>query len=548
MKRLNGAGTRLLATIREFTVAQRTIAIIGVAVLVLGGIALANAVGKPTMTPLYSNLPASEASAVVAQLQKDKVQYDLTDGGSTILVPAGSVDAERLATATLLSSGAGGYSLLDSMGVTASQFQQDVTFKRAIEGELAKTIESIQGVSAASVQLAIPEQTVFSDEKQSPTASVFVNTASTLTSAQVGAVVHLVSAAYPGLTDTNVSVVDQRGNTLSAVGGGTAGAASDQASDYEARTRDAVQTMLDKVLGPGQAMVTVAADVSRSSGTKRSETYTTPSQAPVLSESTNEQTYNGGAANGGAASGVLGNDTTSIPAGGAAGTGSSGKYVSKQGVKNNGVDKTVTDETIVPGTLNRQTIAVAVNTPAGAIASTAQISQLVSNAAGVNTARGDSVSVNFLPFSNAAAKQAAAALAQSQKDAGAAQTTEIITTAIKVVGGLLLLILLFVLLKKLFKREEPAATAVDGGVLGVVPGGLPGDPALLGAGAPGQLGGWAGMPGAQGLPAGIAPTEVLPTADPAYAQMQADVDALAGGDPAQTAEYLRVLMGERSRA
>ena len=217
MKRLNGAGTRALAVVREFTIAQRTIALIGIAVLVLGGIALANAVGQPTMTPLYSNLPASEASSVVAQLEKDKVQYQLTDGGATILVPAANVDAERLATATLLSSGAGGYSLLDSMGVTASQFQQDVTYKRAIEGELAKTIQSIQGVSAASVQLAIPQQTVFSDDKQSPTASVVVNTTTTLTSDQVAAVVHLVSASPQPLLGRTLGPHDAPHAALEAV-------------------------------------------------------------------------------------------------------------------------------------------------------------------------------------------------------------------------------------------------------------------------------------------------------------------------------------------
>ena len=104
--------------------------------------------------------------------------YQLTDGGATILVPQDKVYSERLKAASnnLPSSNEGGYSLLDKMGVTSSEFQQDVTYKRAIEGELAKTISSMDGVKAATVQLAIPEKTVFVSEEKDPTASVFVAT------------------------------------------------------------------------------------------------------------------------------------------------------------------------------------------------------------------------------------------------------------------------------------------------------------------------------------------------------------------------------------
>ncbi|GAA2751317.1 flagellar basal-body MS-ring/collar protein FliF [Amnibacterium kyonggiense] len=549
MKRLNGAGTRALETIKQFTVAQRTIAIIGVAVLVLGGVALVNYLGQPSYQVLYSNISASEASAVTAQLDKDKVQYQLQDGGQTILVPNAAVNAERLATATLLSSGAGGYSLLDNMGVTASEFQQNVTYKRAIEGELANTIEAINGVSSASVQLAIPQQSVFTDQKEDPTASVFVNVSSPLTTDQVNAIVHLVAAAYPGLTTDNVSVVDQRGDTLSSVGSGTAGSGSDAAADYEQATKNAVQAMLDKVLGPGNAVVTVAADVSSSSGRKTSETYS-GANGPAFSESSSKTTGGAGsgtAGSGNGVSGVLGTDTTDTSTGGnsatAGGSGSgSGGASSTSVVKNNAVNKTTTDETIVPGTLNRQTIAVALNASTVTGVSTGSITQMVTNAAGVNLSRGDTVSVTSVPFSTAAAKTAASALAQSQKAAGANQMTDIITTAIKVVGGLVLFILVTGLLRKLFRKPEP--TTADAGVLNIVPGG---DPALGGYAPTQQLGGFAAPGQLQTGGPGTAPTVALNApADGAFAQLQADVDALAGSDPNQTAEYLRALMGDRA--
>ena len=442
---------------------------------------------------------------------------------------------------SLLSSGAGGYSLLDNMGVTASEFQQNVTYKRAIEGELAKTIESINGVSAASVQLAIPQQTVFTSEQQDPTASVFVNVATPLTSDQVAAVVHLVSAAYPGLKDDNVAIVDQNGDTLSAVGGSPTGTSAEQATDYEARTRTAVQTMLDRLVGPGNSTVTVAADISSSSGTTTSKTYTAPTQAPALSESSSSSTYSGGAA-GGAASGVLGTDTTSTSSTGSG----SGKYVQKQGVKNNALNETTTTQSITPGTLNRQTIAVALNSAVPGL-STTQIQSLVSTAAGVNATRGDIVSVVSVPFSTAAASAAKAALAQSAAAQKAAQMSQLVTAAVWVVGGLLAAVVLLILVRKLFRR--PDVTVLDAGALNVVPVAPSPMDAVLNGSAPTAVLGTGGM-SPYGVPSVAAPTVAMPQAVGAGSvdQMQADVDALAGADPERTADYLRALMADGARA
>ena len=545
MKRLNGAGVRALDTIKQFTVAQRTIALIGVAVLVLGGIALASQLTKPAYQLLYSGISASEASGVTAQLAKDKVPFTLSSDGTTIFVPEASVAQERLATASLLSSGAGGYSLLDNMGVTASEFQQNVTYKRAIEGELAKTIEGINGVSSAVVQLAIPQQSVFTDNKESPKAMVFVNVSTPLTTDQVNAIGHLVAAAYPGLTTDNVSIVDQKGDTLASVGSGTTGSGSSAAAAYEAATRANVQAMLDKVLGPGNAVVTVAADVSSSSGKKTSETYSN-ANAPLSESSISTSNGNSGTSTG--ASGVLGTDTTNGTSTGgtssAAGTGTgTGTGTVTQSAKDNAVNKTTIDQTIVPGTLNRQTIAVALNSKLLPTITTMQLKQMVSDAAGVNLARGDNVSVTSIAFSTTAAKSAAAALTQAQKAQSTGQMTELITTAIKVVGGLVLFVLVVGLLRKLFKRPE--GSALDAGAMNIVP--MPGDPMYGGYPPTAQLGGY-GPAGALGAPMpGTTPTVALNApVNPEFAQMQADVDALAGSDPEQTAEYLRALMGDRA--
>ena len=170
---------RLAAALKSFTVAQRTIAVILLAAVVLGAVALTSWLTKPSYTPLFTGIAPTDASAIVEQLRTDGVPYELTAGGATILVPEANVYDERLKAAAAglpPTNSGGGYSLLDTMGVTSSEFQQNVTYKRAIEGELAKTIQAMDGVKTASVQLAIPEKTVFVAEEKDPTASVFIET------------------------------------------------------------------------------------------------------------------------------------------------------------------------------------------------------------------------------------------------------------------------------------------------------------------------------------------------------------------------------------
>jgi len=559
---MTGAGRRALGAIREFTIAQRTIALIGVGVLILGGIALSAFLGKPTMSPLFSGLSGSDASAVVQQLDKDGVDYTLTDGGATILVPSDKVDAERIAAAAagLPSEGTSGYSLLDDMGVTASEFQQNVTYKRAIEGELAKTIESIDGVRTASVQLAIPKESVFVSETSDPTASVFIDTATTLGGDQIQAIVHLTSAAVDGLKAENVSVVDAKGTVLSAVGG-SATSGSDVAAAYEATVRSKVQAMLDKLVGPGNSTVAVTADVSSTTGQRVSETYTVPEGAPAISEQTTTEGYGGGADGTGTTTGVLGSSVDTgadvTAADPTATTG--GGYDSQTSVKNNAINKVTETSSLPVGEISRQTISVAVNADSATSVDTIQISDLVADAAGIDQARGDRVTVEAASFSTAAATEAADALAASEAAEGSESMMNLITTGVIVVGGIVALIIVLSVVKKLFRRPEDAP--LDAGDL--TASAFPGDQTDIFSAGAGSLG--AGHqaaplgppPGAFGLPQPLASGGYDPTAVFAQQQveaagsasefqrLQADVNALAGTDPEKTADYLRALMDTR---
>ncbi|MEA1264519.1 flagellar basal-body MS-ring/collar protein FliF [Microbacterium sp. STF-2] len=529
---------RIGRVIAGFSLAQRTIAIIGVAVLALGIVALSSWLSRPTYTPLFSGMSASDANAVVEQLRSSSVPYELADGGATVLVPEKDVYDQRLAAASagLPGTSSGGYSLLDKMGVTTSEFQQSVTFKRAIEGELAATISSIKGVTAASVQLAIPEESVFVSETIDPTASVFVETSgsSTLSPKQVEAIVHLTSAAVSGMKPENVAVVDQSGQTLSAAGVGTTGGIDQQASDYEARVTANVQQMLDTVVGPGNAKVTVVAEIDHSVNERVEETYTPAEGAPPLTEQTRTDRQNGSSSN----AGVLGPDNIAVPSADGDGTSES-----TETSKTNAVNKSTQSTSTPAGSLLRQSVSVAVDAGAGGDLSTAQLSDLVESAAGIDTERGDSIAVELVSFNQTSSEAAQAAL-QAAKDAeGAARQAALLNTiiiaaaiAIPLLAGLAALIIRA-------RRRSSADTEFDQ-LFGERPPAL----TVLDAGAT------AAIDQAPTTPLAFLETtpDPEPEPDPEPAQVslerrRAEIDSLTRQDPKRTADLLRTLIDDRQQ-
>ncbi|TFC75586.1 flagellar M-ring protein FliF [Cryobacterium sp. TMS1-20-1] len=528
---ISAAFGRFGRAVREFTVAQRTVAIIGIAVLVLGIAALAMWAVKPNYTPLFSGLSGADASTIVEQLSTDGVPYELSDGGATILVPEADVYDQRLksAAAGLPSDSTGGYSLLDTMGVTSSEFQQSVTYKRAIEGELARTISSLDGVQTASVRLAIPEASVFVSETNDPTASVFVQTKSgvTLSSSQVQAIVHLTSASIDGMKSSDVAVVDAAGTVLSAVGVGATGTAGQQASDYETRVSGAVQTMLNRVVGAGNATVVVTADMSTESASRVEEVFTTPEDAPALTETVDTETYAG---TGGGAAGVLGPDNIAVPDGA---TGD-GTFASESTVRDNAINKVTESRTIPAGAVTRQTVSVAINADAAANVNLADLTALVSTAAGIDVIRGDAVTVEAIAFDTTAADAAAAAIAAGTAAEASARLVQMVTVGIIAVSILLAIVAGLVIYARRSKRMS--RESLDIGDL---------------AGERGALGAPTVALSLEGIdaPLELAPVVVPIVREPSITdQQRADIDALALRDPQKTAEYLRTLMDDREMA
>ncbi|NMR21039.1 flagellar basal-body MS-ring/collar protein FliF [Cellulomonas fimi] len=447
---------RMRTVTNQFSLAQRTLAIIGVAGLVLGLVALSAFLTKPTMSPLFADVSPADASAIVDQLDGEGVPYELADGGRTILVPADQLYATRLAVAAAglpASSDGAGYSLLDDMGMTASEFQQQTTYQRAMEGELARTIGAINGVEAATVKLALPEESVFVSEKADPTASVFVQTArgTTLEPAQVQSIVHLVSAGVQGMKPTDVAVIDSEGQVLSAVGGAPAGGLSDQkTAEYEQRVSTAVQAMLDRVVGPGKAVVTVNAELNLDNTDRTSETFAAPEEVPALSSTRTTEEYAG---TGMPAGGVLGPDNIAVPNGG---TGES-SYTKSSETLNPAVNKVTERTTTTPGTVRRQSVSVVVDQAAGADLDMTDLSALVTTAAGIDPARGDTVEVARMQFDTRTAEEAQAALAAAAEETKAAAQAELLRTGIIAGAVLLALVLAFLVAKGRSRRSRREA-------------------------------------------------------------------------------------------
>lgn len=524
---------RITERINALSFAQKAMAIIGAVALIAGGAALYYFSTSERMAPVYSNLDPADASAIVEQLSADGVNYELTGGGTTVLVPESQVDSARLRAAGegLPGNTRGGYGLLDDMGVTASDFQQTVTYKRAIEGELAGTIEALDAVDTASVSLSIPEETVFTDEAEEPTASVFISSrpGSDFTDEQVYSISHIVAAAVDGLDPTNVSIVDSAGTLLAGMGADAAGGASGAAADYEERVTGSVTAMLDTVVGRGNSTVTVNADVSQESSELLEETFA-DSEAGPLTEITNIEEYIGAGAGG--AGGVLGPDNIAVP------NGADGEstYTSEQNELQNAVNKVTQTTNIPAGALDRQTISVAIDEEAAAGMDAELLTAMVTDAVGLDEERGDALSVSLVPFSVADAEAAEAALAEAEAEAAAAAAAEAemqrnIIMAVAAVALLIVIALIVGLLMK--KRRKDAETEYEDlgeSFTSLPPSNTPAPTLLDTTDDTTDL-----LPVARSL----SPAEPTPSA-----QRRAELNALATEDPAQMADHLRTLMDQ----
>ena len=244
-----------------------------IAVLVM----LMTHVGGDTKSLLYSNLDLKESSQITQALDQAGIKYEVKGDGGSIMVERDKVAQARLMLSSkgLPTSGSVGYEIFDSApALGQTDFVQNINAKRAAEGELARTIRSIQGVTQAKVLLNLPKHALFEQEDDQPSASVMIE-GRKLTGDQVRAIRNLVAAATPNLKPERVAITDQTGALLAGVDdpGSAGGAVASERGDMEEKIRRQVKDLVEGVVGPGKARVTVSADVDQSRVTTQEEKY-----------------------------------------------------------------------------------------------------------------------------------------------------------------------------------------------------------------------------------------------------------------------------------
>jgi flagellar M-ring protein FliF len=282
----------------KLTLVQKmTIGIFGLAILAALGV-MVYFMGQEDYQTLYSSLNAEEAGTVIAKLKDLKVPYQLADSGKTIKVPATRVDELKiqLASEGLPQSGKIGFEIFDKTNLGMTEFLEKVSYKRALEGELARTIQSLKEISQVRVHLVLPKESLFQEKSEPTKASVVVklNSGKQLNETMVSGIVHLVSSAVEGLDPQNVTVVDSSGRLLSAQAGTSEEALTNGQMELKGRAEkdliNKVVGILEPIVGQGKvkANASVVLDFSRSEQTEEKYDPQTPT-TPVRSQQRSEE-------------------------------------------------------------------------------------------------------------------------------------------------------------------------------------------------------------------------------------------------------------------
>ena len=277
--------------------ATRVMAMAAVAAALIGFFAfLILRVTAVPMTPLFTDLSFEDSSAIVRDLERQTIPYQIRNEGAIVLVPKDAVTRLRmkLAESGLPKGGGVGYEIFDkSDALGATSFVQNINHLRALEGELSRTIRAIDRVAAARVHLVLPERPLFSRERQEPSASIVLKLRGSLEAQQVRAIRHLVASAVNGLKPRRVSVVDETGRLLADGAddslSGLGGSADERKTAFERRLRENVENIVSSVVGPGRARVQLTADFDFNRVTQTTDKFD-PEGRVVRSSQTREET------------------------------------------------------------------------------------------------------------------------------------------------------------------------------------------------------------------------------------------------------------------
>lgn len=299
MDELKNTFSSLAGFIRRMSASQALMLMGVTAGSIVGVIVFTNYVSTVNYTVLYSNLDQSAAADVVAHLEDNKTPYELTNGGRTIRVPNSDVHRVRLGLASqgLPAGSSVGYSIFDENNFGMTDFLQKINYKRALEGELTRTIMEISEVRSARIHIVMPKDRLFSKDQKVTTASILLKLGSgELTRRQLSGIKHLVASSVEGLKPSNISIIDYNGNLLSSDNDqdALAGLSSSQLQvrkDVESYLEDKAQSMLNSVIGPGASVVRISVELDFTQFERTNELYD-PNGAVIRSEERTEQSTN----------------------------------------------------------------------------------------------------------------------------------------------------------------------------------------------------------------------------------------------------------------
>lgn len=407
---------------------------------------------KPAYAPLLSGLDPADTGKLTAALDEQGIGYELRNNGTAIAVTKAESARARIAVAEqgLPDRGKPGFELFDKQKLGTSDFQQKVAYERALEGEIGRTIEQVEGVSGAAVELVLPEDELFSDEQSAAKAAVLLSgDGASLQPGAVRGMAQLVSSSVKGLKLSNVTITDGTGRLLwpsgdGGDGGSGEGATAKQAvqARYERELGSSLNAMLAETLGAGKAVVRVNADLNTDRATQDRLQYD-KQRVPLSEQDENERLRGTGGASGATGAGA---NIPSYAQGAAGGAGSN--YNRRSRKTDYAVGKTVTRTKIAPGKVNRLQVALMVDKSVPA-AQLAGLRSAVAAAAGVDAARGDVLTLTSVPFA-----------ATPGEDAPQASPVESFLPLAKWAAlGLAVLAFLFFVVRHLRRQEQ--ATLAD---------------------------------------------------------------------------------------
>lgn len=371
------------------------VGIFAISLLLLGFVVFV--FNEPTYTTLYSNLASEDASKVIEELTSQKIPYKIEDSGTTIKVPKEKVYEVRFSMASkgIPNSGIVGYEIFDKNTMGMSEFMQKLNFKRALEGEIARTIMQQSGIEGARVHIVFPEKSIFKEDKKEPTASVVLKLASSSQISQnnIIAITNLVASSVEGLAPAKVTVLDTQGRLLSRENDdnsftAASGKQYEIKSSVESYLAQKAQSLLDNVLGYGNSVVKVNVDLNFKQVDKTMESFDPNSQVAVSEQTMKTEN-----------TGLTMSDSNAI--------------FSENTTTNYEISKTIERVIEGAGNIQRVTVAAVINGVAkqvknGEATETVieprsreqlqKLEQIVRQAVGIDNSRQDQISLVSIPF------------------------------------------------------------------------------------------------------------------------------------------------------